>query len=234
MGKIAKKNNFNKKHACVATLSTSTPSSPKQQPQSLSSSSGNDSLSNADVDANGDADHDADGIDIDHKRVLTNGKSNGTAATENGTAASSVGAEPSYQNTTAIRTSRASSNLDADYENTTKNGLNGSVNGNGTASADGAAAAAAAAANNNNNDQSELVNGNGNGNATDADKKIAEHGKSSANAAGNKDELYDVPVGEFNTTSVTHTHIYTKKTQKTNTNKQTQNNQASKQINTRH
>lgn len=206
---------------CTATLSTSTPSSPKQQPQSLSSSSGNDSLLNADADAEADANGDgpdADGLD-NHKSVLTNGKSNGT---ENGAADL---AEPSYQNTVAMRTSRASSN-DADYENTTassatKNGLNGSAsNGSASASdavADAAAAAAAAAtaANNNNIDRSELVNGNGNGNAngngngnaTDADKKIAEHGKSNA---ANKDELYDVPVGEF-TQSHTFTHNVTKK-----------------------
>lgn len=178
---------------CEATLSTSAPSSPKQQPQSLSSSSGNSDV-DADADANGD-EHDDDGID-NHKPVLTNGKSNGL---ENGAAASA--GEPSYQNASVMRTPRASSK-DADYENTTpkNNGLNGSAS-NGLASA---SAPAATASNNNNNEQSEVVNGNGNGNgngnATDADKKSAENGK--ANAA-DKDELYDVPVGEFTVTQFT-------------------------------
>lgn len=87
--------------------------------------------------------------------------------------------EPSYQNTDDMRTSQASN--DVDYENTVQtdtrsNGLNGSAN-------------SSTVSDNNNVVKNELVNGN----STDAAEKSTEI--VSANTA-NKEELYDVPVGE--------------------------------------
>lgn len=72
---------------------------------------------------------------------------------------------------------------DDNYENTIQtvtsesNGLNGSAN-------------SCTSANNNNNANSELVNGN----ATDPDKKPTENDNEKSIS---KDDLYDVPVGEF-------------------------------------
>lgn len=154
-----------------AATSSSAPSSPKEQPQSLSSS-GNDSETNA---------ADGESADLDNNdKSLTNGKS--ATITDS---ADTGNAEPSYQNNAvvaAVRASRANASHDAEYENTANtsesNGLNGSASG-------------SIAVNNNNNNNnaaaaSELVNGN----ATDAAKKL------SADAAS-KEQLYDVPVGEW-------------------------------------
>lgn len=106
------------------------------------------------------------GDGIDNKS-LTNGKTDDT--------------EPPYQNADALRTSQATSN-DVDYENAVQtdirsNGSNGDAN-------------SSTVSDNNNVVKNELVNGN----STDADKKLMEN--DSAKAAHNKEELYDVPVGE--------------------------------------
>lgn len=160
------------KFAHEATSSSSSPSTPKtiEQPQSLSSS-GNDSVLNA-------VDGDADGID---DKSLTNGKGD-----------DSVAESASYQNADIIRTSHAS-NSDAEYENTMQNkaesnGLNGSKSN----VSDAATSAVDATTNNNNVAKCELVNGNANEAAKKSDDNL--------NAAASKDQLYDVPVGEF--------HIY--------------------------
>lgn len=134
--------------------------------------------------SSGNEDVEIDGIETS---TLTNGKS-----TENTT-------ESSYENAVAAnRTSRAS--IDAEYENTVQNtvaetnGLNGSASSSSTT-------------NNNNIAKSELTNGNGNGNtndngnATDAAKRSSVNDHSNA---ASKDELYDVPVGEFRIYTISH------------------------------
>lgn len=120
---------------------------------------------------------------------MTNGKS-----TENTT-------ESSYENAVATnRTSRAS--IDAEYENTVTvaetNGLNGS-------------ACSSSTTNNNNIAKSELTNGNGNGNTNDNDNATDAVKRSSVNDhsnAASKDELYDVPVGEFRIYTISHKNGY--------------------------
>lgn len=129
-----------------ATSSSSSPSSPKEQPQSLSSS-GDESLNAADANDN---------------IGLTNGKSSPSTITSNiwikpvtppmvegavaeltppsspPTTTQNSKTEPSYQNTESIRTSRASLNNangdDANKIAPEKNALNGSesMNGNST------------------------------------------------------------------------------------------------------
>lgn len=162
---------------------------------------------------------DIDGLD---DSTLTNGKS-----AENDTETEiETETEPSYQNAGANRTSRASITNDDDYENTVQNtvtaetnGLNGSasssttvnnnnvakseikselVNGNGNGNGNGKS-------NGNGNDNATAkANGNGNGNVTDAAKRSSMHDHSNA---ASKDELYDVPVGEFRI----YTHLTHKK-----------------------